>query len=260
MHRYFNAVILPGLLITFAHLVYYLLEGVVLIFIATMIYFTNVTKTHPNGTTSLDTINLTVSQGEFVSVVGHSGAGKTTLLKMILAEEKPTDGTVSFNSIDIHRLTPNALVDYRRQIGVVFQDFRLLPNLTAAENIRFAMEAVGKSDEEIESDVPHVLELVNLLDRANHFPEELSGGEKQRLAIARAIINQPEVILADEPTGNLDPEATKEIIEILKKINSLGTTVILTTHNKSVIESAPKRLVTLEKGKIIRDEAKTKHV
>ena len=225
-----------------------------------MIYFTNVTKIYPNGTTSLEMVNLTISQGEFVSIVGHSGAGKTTLLKLILAEERPTDGSVSYNSIDIHGLNQSDLTEYRRRVGIIFQDFRLLPNRTAAENIRFAMEAVGKSEEEIENDIPHVLDLVNLRDRMHHFPKELSGGEKQRLAIARAIINQPDVILADEPTGNLDPEATKEVIEILKKINSLGTTIILTTHNKSVIESAPKRVVTLEKGTIIRDEIKKQHV
>lgn len=225
-----------------------------------MIYFTNITKVYPNGTQSLDMVNLTISQGEFVSIIGHSGAGKSTLLKMILAEEKPSEGSVSFNSVNIHTLKGKELTEYRRRIGVVFQDFRLLSNRTAGENIRFAMEAVGKSDEEIALDVPHVLELVNLGDRIHHFPKELSGGEKQRLAIARAIINQPDVILADEPTGNLDPDAAKEVIEIFKKIHALGTTVILTTHNKQVLELVPKRVVTLEKGKIIRDEIKTKHV
>jgi len=172
---------------------------------------------------------------------------------MILAEENPTDGTVFFESINVHKLKNNELTKLRRRIGVVFQDFKLLQNKTAYENIAFAMEAVGKTDEEISSDVPHVLELVDLGPKVLHFPSQMSGGEQQRLAIARAIINQPEIIIADEPTGNLDPINTHEIVQILKKINDLGTTVILTTHNKGVIDSVGKRVITMEKGKIIRD-------
>ena len=197
-----------------------------------------------------------VESGEFVSIVGHSGAGKTTLTKMILADEFPSEGTVFFESINVHKLKNNDLTKLRRRIGVVFQDFKLLNNKTAYENIAFAMEAVGKTEEEIRSDVPHVLELVDLGHRMLHFPSEMSGGEQQRLAIARAIINQPELIIADEPTGNLDPVNTHEIVQILKKINDLGTTVILTTHNRGVIESVGKRVITMENGKIIRD---TKH-
>lgn len=225
-----------------------------------MIYFNNVSKTYYGDESSLDTINLTVNQGEFVSIVGHSGAGKTTLIKLILAEEKPTQGTVYFESQDIHKLSSKEMTKLRRKIGTVFQDFRLLPNKTAYENIAFAMEAAGKSEEEIQSDVPHVLELVDLSSKIMHFPGQLSGGEKQRLAIARAIINQPDIIIADEPTGNLDPINTYEVVQILKKINDLGTTIILTTHNRGVIEHIGKRVITLDKGKVVRDDKDGKYV
>ena len=220
-----------------------------------MIYFNNVSKIYKDATALLD-VTFTVESGEFISIVGHSGAGKTTLTKMILADETPTEGTVFFESINVHQLKNKDLTKLRRRIGVVFQDYKLLSNKTAYENIAFAMEAVGKTEEEIQSDVPHVLELVDLGHRVFHFPNQMSGGEQQRLAIARAIINQPELVIADEPTGNLDPVNTHEIVQILKKINDLGTTVILTTHNRGVIESINKRVITMENGKIIRD---TKH-
>jgi cell division transport system ATP-binding protein len=222
-----------------------------------MIYFNNVSKIYKDANALLD-ITFTIEAGEFVSIVGHSGAGKTTLTKMILAEENPTDGTVFFESIDVHKLKNKDLTSLRRRIGVVFQDYKLLGNKTAYENIAFAMEAVGKTEEEIASDVPHVLELVDLSHRVNHFPGQMSGGEQQRLAIARAIINQPELIIADEPTGNLDPVNTHEIVQILKKINDLGTTVILTTHNRGIIESVNKRVITMENGKIVRDSKHSK--
>lgn len=218
-----------------------------------MIYFNQVTKKY-SDTLSLDDVTLSIAAGEFVSIVGHSGAGKTTLTKLILAEESPTDGTVFYESTNIHKLSNRELTNLRRKIGVVFQDYRLLPGKTAYENIAFAMEALGRNDKEIAEDVPHVLELVDLMHRAHHFPHQLSGGEKQRLSIARAIITQPDLIIADEPTGNLDPMNTVEVINILKKINDLGTTVILTTHNKSVIDQVKKRVITLENGKVIRDD------
>ncbi|MBU0998853.1 cell division ATP-binding protein FtsE [Patescibacteria group bacterium] len=220
-----------------------------------MIYFNNVSKIYKDAT-ALDDITFTVEAGEFVSFVGHSGAGKTTLTKMILAEEMPSLGTVFFESVNVNKVKNKDLTKLRRRIGIVFQDYKLLSNKTAYENIAFAMEAVGKTEEEIKSDVPHVLELVDLSHRVYHFPNQMSGGEQQRLAIARAIINQPELIIADEPTGNLDPVNTHEIVQILKKINDLGTTVILTTHNRGIIESVGKRVITMENGKIIRD---TKH-
>lgn len=226
-----------------------------------MIYFNGVSKAYPKASNNaLEGVTLTVNAGEFVSIVGQSGAGKTTLIKLILAEEGPTEGSVFFESLDIHRLRPRDLTSLRRRIGTVFQDFKLLPNKTAYENIAFAMEAAGKTDEEIAADVPHVLDLVDLLDKANAFPRQLSGGEQQRLAIARAIINQPEVIIADEPTGNLDPVNTYEVVQILKKINDLGTTVILTTHNRGVVDALGKRVITLEKGKVVRDDKDGKYV
>lgn len=225
-----------------------------------MIYFNNVSKIYNKDSLALDDVTLTITTGEFVSIVGHSGAGKTTLIKMILADEVPTSGTLFFESLNVFKLKNEELTKLRRRIGVVFQDFKLLANKTAYENIAFAMEAVGKSNEEIESDVPHVLELVDLSSKMNHFPNQMSGGEQQRLAIARAIINQPELIIADEPTGNLDAINTFEIIQILKKINDLGTTVILTTHNRGVIDSVKGRVITMEKGKVIRDDKNGKYV
>lgn len=226
-----------------------------------MIRFEGVSKFYRNSELpALENIDLTINEGEFISIVGHSGAGKTTFTKLLLAEERPSSGAIYFGDTDIHQLRGRHLTKYRRDIGTVFQDFRLLPQKTAYENIAFAMESAGKTDEEIAEDVPHVLELVDLADKANHFPRELSGGEKQRLSIARAIINNPAIVIADEPTGNLDPVNTFEIVQILKKINDLGTTVILTTHNKGVIDSIKKRVVTLDDGKIIRDEAHGKYV
>jgi cell division transport system ATP-binding protein len=225
-----------------------------------MIHFDKVSKVYPDKSVALKEVTLRIQPAEFVSVVGHSGAGKTTLIKMILAEERPSAGAVFFQNINIHALRAKAMNEVRRRIGAVFQDFRLLPNKNAYENIAFAMEAAGRTDEEITSDVPHVLDLVGLTHKMRSFPHELSGGERQRVAIARAIVNQPDVILADEPTGNLDPLNTHEIIQILKKINDLGTTVILTTHNKGVIDSLGKRVITLEEGKVVRDDPSGRYV
>ncbi len=225
-----------------------------------MIRFENVTKHYddePEG--SLENVSLSIHAGEFVSIVGHSGAGKSTLIRLLMGEIKPTSGNIWFDDFDVDQLHGSELPAFRRRLGVVFQDFRLLPNRTAFENVAFAMEAAGKTDDEIVSDVPHALDLVGLGHKARSFPSEMSGGERQRLAIARAIINQPEVILADEPTGNLDPQATYEIVQILKKVNDLGTTVILTTHNKGIIDALGKRVITIEKGKIVRDDKHGKH-
>lgn len=224
-----------------------------------MIYFDKVSKIYPDKSVALDDVSFSVSPKEFITIVGHSGAGKTTLLKMLIAEERPTQGAVFFESINIQKLRRKDVSLLRRKIGTVFQDFRLLPNKTAYENIAFAMEASGRTDAEIAADVPHVLELVNLSHKIWNFPHELSGGEKQRVAIARAIVNQPDIIIADEPTGNLDPINTYEIIQILKKINDLGTTVILTTHNKGVVDTLKGRVITMDKGKIVRDDADGKY-
>ncbi len=219
-----------------------------------MINFDNVSKIYSDNTTALDNISLRIEPKEFVSIVGQSGAGKTTIIKMILGEERPTYGAVFYEATDIHNLGKKELNEYRRKIGTVFQDFRLLSHKTVYENISFAMEAAGRPEEEIVVDVPHVLELVDLGNKIWNFPYQLSGGEKQRVAIARALVNQPDIIIADEPTGNLDPVNTYDIIQILKKINDLGTTVILTTHNKGVIDALGKRVITMERGKIVRDD------
>lgn len=224
-----------------------------------MIYFDKVTKVYPDDTLALDSVTFTVEPKEFVTIVGHSGAGKTTLLKMLIAEDRPSKGSVFFESSNIHKLGKGAVSKLRRRIGTIFQDFRLIPNKTAYENIAFAMEAAGRTDAEIASDVPYVLELVDLRHKIYAFPHELSGGEKQRIAIARAIVNQPDIVIADEPTGNLDPINTFEIIKILKKINDLGTTVLLTTHNRGVVDEVKGRVITMDKGKIVRDDKKGKY-
>ncbi|MFT5360079.1 MAG: cell division transport system ATP-binding protein [Candidatus Paceibacteria bacterium] len=225
-----------------------------------MIEFEQVSKIYDNKSAALEDVSFVIEDGEFVSIVGHSGAGKTTITKLILGEENPTRGSVYIDSVDILNFSSDKFINLRRRIGTIFQDYRLLPKRTAYENIAFAMEASGKSDEEIANDVPHVLELVDLTERMDHFPRQLSGGERQRLAIARAIINQPDIIIADEPTGNLDPTNTYEVIEILKKINDLGTTIILTTHDPNIVESVGKRVITFEGGVLKRDVKKGKYI
>jgi cell division transport system ATP-binding protein len=226
-----------------------------------MIYFDNVSKLYNGGrSVALHDVTFQVAPQEFVSIVGHSGAGKTTLLKMLIAEDRPTKGKVFFESLDIHSISRSTLPKFRRKIGTVFQDFKLLPHMTAYENVAFAMEANARSDEEIAENVPQALELVDLADKIWNFPHELSGGEKQRVAIARAIVNQPDIIIADEPTGNLDPIATYEVVQILKKINDLGTTVIMTTHNKGVIDALGRRVITMDEGRIVRDDAEGRYM
>ena len=193
-------------------------------------------------------------------IAGRSGAGKTTLLKLILAQELPTKGRIFFEGKEIQKMKRSELPLLRRKIGAVFQDYKLLPSKTVYENVSFALEVVGASDEEISKNVPKVLEIVGLQERANNFPKELSAGESQRATIARALIHRPKVILADEPTGNLDPYNTSEIIDLLQKINEFGTTVILATHNKEIIKKLKKRTITLEKGKLIRDDEKGRFI
>lgn len=224
-----------------------------------MIYFDRVTKLYNGGPPAIEDITLSIDPGEFVSIVGHSGAGKTTLLKMLFAEIFPTEGNVYFGSREIAGLSNRELLELRRNIGTVFQDFRLLPTKNVYENVAFAMEVSGKDDEDIQADVPHVLELVGLAEKMWSFPKQLSGGEQQRVAIARAIVNQPDVLIADEPTGNLDPVNAQDVVDILKKINGLGTTVLLTTHNKMVVDSVGKRVVTLDQGRVVRDEKEGKY-
>ncbi|OGG50376.1 cell division ATP-binding protein FtsE [Candidatus Kaiserbacteria bacterium RIFCSPHIGHO2_02_FULL_54_11b] len=225
-----------------------------------MIFFDKVTKIYFEGfPPAVVDITLGVDPGEFVSIVGHSGAGKTTLLKMLFAEVIPTEGAVFFGSREVGKLSNQDLLKLRRNIGTIFQDYRLLPTKNVYENIAFALEVAGRSDEDIAGDVPHVLDLVGLSDKIWSFPHELSGGEQQRVAIARAIVNQPDVLIADEPTGNLDPINAHDIVEILKKINDLGTTILLTTHNKSVVDSVGRRVVTMDQGRIVRDDKEGKY-
>jgi cell division transport system ATP-binding protein len=219
-----------------------------------MIKFQKVTKIYPPNTVALDEVSFEVRKGEFVSIVGRSGAGKTTLIKLLLREEEPTSGKILFEGRDILSIPKKELPLYRQRIGVIFQDYKLLPSKNVYENVAYAMEVMGAGEKEIKRDVPKVLEMVGLEDKAYNFPAELSGGEKQRTAIARALIIRPDVLVADEPTGNLDPYHTKDIIDLLCKINSFGTTIILATHDKSIVNSLNKRVVTLEKGKVIRDE------
>jgi cell division transport system ATP-binding protein len=225
-----------------------------------MIYYDKVSKVYPDDSVALEGVSFTVEPKEFVTIVGHSGAGKSTLVKLLIAEDRPSAGSIFFESANVHKLNKKELNKLRRRIGTVFQDYRLIPNKTVYENIAFAMEVSGRTDNEIKADVPHVLELVDLGSKIWNFPQELSGGERQRVAIARAIVNQPDIIIADEPTGNLDPANTFEIVRILKKINELGTTVLLTTHNKGVVEEVGGRVITMEKGKIVRDDKKGKFI
>ncbi len=221
-----------------------------------MITFEDVSKTYSNKDTSLYNIHLHIKKGEFLTLIGPSGAGKTTLLKLLLTEKKPSSGVVLFDGVNIHRLRRNDIPRYRQRIGVVFQDYKLLDNRTVYENVAFAMEMIGKHDADIRADVPHALELVGLGTKMYHFPDQLSGGEQQRLAIARAIINQPDILIADEPTQSLDPKNSEAIITILKKINELGTTVILTTHDPHVVDGLEKRVIPMEQGRITRDDLK----
>ena len=225
-----------------------------------MISFQHVTKIYPRNTVAVEDVSFDVKEKEFVSIVGKSGAGKTTLLKLLLAEERPTQGKIFFDGRNINEIKPGKFPNFRREIGAVFQDYKLLPFKTTYENVAYALEVIGASDREIARDVPKVLEIVGLTEKANNFPQELSGGEKQRAAIARALIHRPEVILADEPTGNLDPYHSLDIIRLLLKIQEMGTTVILATHNREIINSLEKRVITLENGKVIRDEKKGRFI
>lgn len=224
-----------------------------------MIRFDSVSKVYKDDYVALDGINLDIKQGEFVSIVGASGAGKSTLLKLIYAEEAPTSGTVYFNDNPLNGLSRRKVPYHRRDIGTVFQDFKLLPKKTAFENVSYALEVSGAPKEEIDEYVPQIFEIVGLADRMKKFPKELSGGEQQKVALARALINKPLVIIADEPTGNLDPVSSVEIVQLLLKINKLGTTVLLATHDRDIVNKAAKRVLVLEKGRVICDEQKGKY-
>ncbi len=224
-----------------------------------MIDMQNVSK-HYGTHRVLDDINLSIEAGEFVSLVGQSGAGKSTLIKLLTREEEASGGRIYVAGRDIAELSRSELPIYRRKIGVIFQDFRLLSQKTVAENIAYALEVCGATSADIKRRVPKILELVGLDDRATNYPPELSGGEQQRVAIARALIHSPKILIADEPTGNLDPVNTWEIIDLLYRINQLGTVILLATHNKSVVDRLRRRVVELRGGKVVRDEERGGYV
>ena len=221
-----------------------------------MIQFVNVTKVYENGLRALNNVSLYVEKGEFVFIVGESGAGKSTLIKLLLKETEPTSGTLFVNDKNLSQMKRKEIPFYRRGMGVVFQDFRLLPDKTVYENVAFAMEIVEASRKEIRRQVPAVLSMVGLASKANHYPHQLSGGEQQRVALARAIVNNPTILIADEPTGNLDSATAKEIMKIINMINHRGTTVLMATHAKDIVNSMRKRVVTFHKGTIISDKEK----
>lgn len=218
-----------------------------------MINFQKVTKIYNSSWPALQDINLSINRKEFVTFVGPSGAGKTTLIKLLIREEYPTSGQIYVGRQELSHLPASELPYLRRRIGVVFQDFKLLPEKTAYENIAFAMEMSGFPSAQIQADVPRMLKLVGLLKQSDHFPRQLSGGEQQRVALARALIHRPDILIADEPTGNLDPANTKIIIDLLKKINQLGITVILATHDSQILSSLNHRFISLNNGKVVRD-------
>lgn len=225
-----------------------------------MIKFENVTKIYAPNNIVLQDVSFEIKENEFVSIVGKSGAGKTTLVKLILGLEVPTYGSVYVNGKNVSKATNEELQEIRRKIGGIYQDYKLLPQKTVYENVAYILAMEGKTNEEIDEHVPKILEVIGLSEKLDSFPRELSGGEQQRLAVARALVNFPDVIVADEPTGNLDPYNTYEVILLLEKINKAGRTVILATHDREVVNKLGKRVITIEKGKIIRDEEKGRFI
>ncbi len=218
-----------------------------------MITFDHVSKTYPSGNHALEDLSLTIDKGEFVFVLGKSGAGKSTFLKMILREEIPTEGTVTVAGHDVAKLRKSEIPYFRRQMGVVFQDFRLIPTLTAYDNVAFAMRVTNVPEKKIKERVPYVLELVGLGDKCGSYPEELSGGEQQRVALARALVHTPQLIIADEPTGNIDPELSFEMMELLTAINSVGITIVVVTHEHQLVHRFRQRVITIDHGHLLSD-------
>ncbi|MEI8143060.1 MAG: cell division ATP-binding protein FtsE [Candidatus Berkelbacteria bacterium] len=225
-----------------------------------VIEFDKVSRTYPGPIRALSDVSFKIHFGEFISLVGPSGAGKSTLIKLLTCAEKPTAGRIMVAGRDIAQLKPREIPVYRRKVGVIFQDFKILPRKTVYENVAFALEVADATNDEIAARVPKIIEMVGLTTRVRAFTEELSGGEKQRVAIARALVHNPKLIIADEPTGNLDPVTTWEIIELLFKINKQGTIVILATHDKEIVDTLEKRVVTLKEGKMISDDARGKYI
>ena len=221
-----------------------------------MIEFRNVSKVYNKNVKALTNVNINIDKGEFVFLVGPSGAGKSTFIKMLLKEVEPSTGNIVMGNEDLSKIKRRQIPYHRRKIGMVFQDFRLIPTLNVYENVAFAMRVVGASPKEIRKRVPMVLSLVGLSDKYKMFPNELSGGEQQRVSIARAIVNNPKVLIADEPTGNLDPETAKEIMELIDDINKAGTTVVMSTHAKEIVNSMKKRVIAIDKGEVVSDVQK----
>jgi cell division transport system ATP-binding protein len=219
-----------------------------------VIEFKDVNKTYKNGKVALSNINLKINKGDFVFLVGSSGAGKSTFIKLLLKEKEVTTGKIIIEGQDVTKIPRRKIPKFRRSIGVVFQDFRLLPNKTVYENVAFAMEIIGQSSKNIRRRVPFILGMVGLSEKAKSYPNELSGGEQQRVSIARAIVNNPSLLIADEPTGNLDPSTANEIMNLLVDINRRGTTIIMATHAKDVVDKMRKRVIALDKGKVVKDE------
>jgi len=225
-----------------------------------MVKFINVTKFYPPNIYALRDVSFHIKPGEFVSIIGRSGAGKSTIIKLLIAEEKPTKGRIIIGGWDISNITPEEVPILRRQIGVVFQDFKLLAKKTVYENITFALEVVGAKEKEIKSMVPQVLKIVDLEGKEKNLPMELSAGEQQRVVIARALVHRPKVLIADEPTGNLDSITSRDIIELFLKINKFGTTVIFVSHNREIVNLLHRRVITLDHGMIIGDQVKGRYV
>lgn len=224
-----------------------------------MIEFKNVSKIYGNDVTALSNVNVSIDRGEFVFVVGASGAGKSTFIKLLMKEIEPTKGNIIVNDTDITTLKRKQIPYYRRKIGMVFQDYRLIPTLSVYENVAFAMRIVEASYKDIKKRVPLVLSLVGLSDKHNDFPNQLSGGEQQRVALARAIVNNPSFLIADEPTGNLDPETAMEIVNLINDVNKAGTTVIMATHAEQIVNQMKKRVIAVENGAIVRDERRGRY-
>ena len=214
----------------------------------------DVTKIYPSKVVALDHVDIDIKKGEFVFIVGQSGAGKSTFIKLLLREELPTTGEITVNGRNVVKMKPNEVPYLRRELGVIFQDYRLLPDKTIFENVAFAMQVIEAPRKIMQRSVNSVLDIVGLRDKYKNFPDELSGGEQQRVAIARAIVNDPAIVIADEPTGNLDPETSWDIMDIFQRINAVGTTIVMATHDKAIVDSMKRRVIAIENGRIVRDD------
>lgn len=225
-----------------------------------VIEFNNVSKTYDNGTAALKNVSLKINDGEFVFVVGASGAGKSTFLKIIMREQVPNSGTVVINDYNLNKIKKRDIPKFRRTMGIVFQDFRLIPNMTVYDNVAFAMRVIGAKEREISKRVPYVLSLVGLTSKARQFPNQLSGGEQQRVALSRALVNNAGILIADEPTGNIDPEMSYEIVDLLNHINAHGTTVVMVTHEHELVRKFNHRVITIDNGEVVSDTAETEEM